>query len=454
MQALGEIMSRYGTLKTAASLAGADSNKIEQQCQTSEEINKGTFKRMFFKVRLISMISAFFFANTFLLIFQAVFFRSPLYLISILLSLAIGMGFFWLCHRQFLKIDYETIILLPEAKKTFDIYFDRYKKRTINSLLLFVGLSAFFVSRTFERSPLSNMNHDELSALFILNMNIILLGLSICFKNVIYLLYLGKAADRQMRISVQKYIGKATVICIVFLFISLVGTYILNRFLYNPFIILYILTAIFIVVFFGINYKTRAKLVIKNLRINKLRFAVFFMAAVVLFTIEYMKTDFWVLQPYISGVSSIEHTEHEISYDDKTGVYTIAAGENDFKILHLTDIHLGGSANSVYKDYKALEACRKLITYTKPDFVIVTGDLVFPMGIMSRLFNNQAPVIQFANFMRNIGIPWAFTYGNHDTETMATGDRKEIQELYESLSLQPSKNLLYPHTQPKILTGA
>ena len=50
--------------------------------------------------------------------------------------------------------------------------------------------------------------------------------------------------------------------------------------------------------------------------------------------------------------------------------------------------------------------------------MIVTGDLVFPMGQAISL-NNRAPIMQFASFMRNIGIPWAFTYGNHDTEEMS-----------------------------------
>lgn len=66
--------------------------------------------------------------------------------------------------------------------------------------------------------------------------------------------------------------------------------------------------------------------------------------------------------------------------------------------------------------------------------MIVTGDLVFPMGVMSFSLNNEAPVVQFASLMRNIGIPWAFTYGNHDTERHATGTREEIDKLYQTLS--------------------
>lgn len=72
------------------------------------------------------------------------------------------------------------------------------------------------------------------------------------------------------------------------------------------------------------------------------------------------------------------------------------------------------------------------------------------MGIMSMSFNNSAPVGQFAAFMRNIDIPWAFTYGNHDTESLATTSKRDLNELYKSLSYKTSGNLLYPYVQPDV----
>ena len=64
--------------------------------------------------------------------------------------------------------------------------------------------------------------------------------------------------------------------------------------------------------------------------------------------------------------------------------------------------------------------------------------------------NNTAPVGQFAAFMRNIGVPWAFTYGNHDTESMATTSKEGLDALYRSLSYKTSGTLLYPYVQPDI----
>ena len=111
---------------------------------------------------------------------------------------------------------------------------------------------------------------------------------------------------------------------------------------------------------------------------------------------------------------------------------------------------MGGSNFSYRKDKLALSAVYKLIEYTKPDLVIVTGDLVFPLGIMSFSFNNSAPIMQFASFMRNINIPWAFTYGNHDTESLAVLSEQEVDALFQSLSFKKSRNLLYPYIQPNI----
>ncbi len=117
----------------------------------------------------------------------------------------------------------------------------------------------------------------------------------------------------------------------------------------------------------------------------------------------------------------------------------------------MTDIHLGGSLYSYQKDLKALQACFAEIEYTKPDLVVVTGDMCFPLGIMSMSFNNTSAVHQFAAFMRNTGIPWCFTYGNHDTESLASTGKQELNDVYKSLSYKTSKMLLYPYVQPDIM---
>lgn len=165
---------------------------------------------------------------------------------------------------------------------------------------------------------------------------------------------------------------------------------------------------------------------------------------------HYLSRDIWMVQPYINSVKCLSETNNSIQYNDQTGVYTINKERDDFKILQLTDIHLGGSVLSYDKDLKALKTAYYLIEQTRPDFIIVTGDLTFPVGYSSFSFNNTAPVEQFAAFMRNIGIPWAFTYGNHDTESYAASSKNDLNGLYKSLSYKTSKNLLYPYKQPSI----
>lgn len=159
----------------------------------------------------------------------------------------------------------------------------------------------------------------------------------------------------------------------------------------------------------------------------------------------------WYIQPYIATVPKVKHRQLDIDYNTKSGVYTIHNNENsEFKILQLTDIHIGGSLFSYAKDIKALEAVYKLINYTKPDLVVVTGDFVFPVGIESYSFNNYTPIMQFASFMRNIGIPWAFTYGNHDTEFIASHSEEELNSLFEIFSYESTGSLLYTTVQPDV----
>lgn len=165
---------------------------------------------------------------------------------------------------------------------------------------------------------------------------------------------------------------------------------------------------------------------------------------------QIMALDHWYLEPYIHSITRISKNADQIVYNARTGVYTITSEKDEFRILQVTDIHLGGSFLSMSKDKLALQAVYRLIQQTKPDFIIVTGDLVFPMGAISFSVNNRAPVIQFAEFMKRIGIPWAFTYGNHDTEASALMDEEAFDEIMKSLSYQNSGNLLYPYIQPAI----
>ena len=150
------------------------------------------------------------------------------------------------------------------------------------------------------------------------------------------------------------------------------------------------------------NLKLRKKFITANIVINRRRIAVFLLMAVCISGYQFLTRDTWYTQTYINSIPIVGDHGDPVVYDERTGVYTITSSTDDFRILHLTDIHLGGSLYSYQKDMKALRACYAEIEHTKPDLVVVTGDLTFPMGIMSLSLNNSAPVGQFAAFMRNI----------------------------------------------------
>ena len=102
------------------------------------------------------------------------------------------------------------------------------------------------------------------------------------------------------------------------------------------------------------------------------------------------------------------------------------------------------------KHISALQTVYDLIDRTRPDFIVVTGDFVFPLGIESFSFNNYTPMMQFCSFMRNIGIPWALTYGNHDTEFVASHSKEQLDELFRQFDYQRTGTLLYTAEQPEI----
>ena len=59
-------------------------------------------------------------------------------------------------------------------------------------------------------------------------------------------------------------------------------------------------------------------------------------------------------------------------------------------------------------------------------------------------------MMQFVSFMRNIGIPWAFVYGNHDTEFVASHSEEELNQLFMKLSYETTHTLMYPMYNQKL----
>ena len=105
--------------------------------------------------------------------------------------------------------------------------------------------------------------------------------------------------------------------------------------------------------------------------------------------------------------------------------------DGDFKVMHLTDIHIGGGFMSKDVDRKALNAVATMVTKEKPDLVIATGDIAFPVPYTAGTFNNHSGAMAFANLMESLGVYWDVTFGNHDAEAYSYFDREAMGKFYE-----------------------
>ncbi len=119
---------------------------------------------------------------------------------------------------------------------------------------------------------------------------------------------------------------------------------------------------------------------------------------------------------------------------DRTNGQTVITKEagKPFRILQLTDIHIGGGPFSRKKDKLALAAVEKIVGAANADFVIVTGDVCYPLWPWSGTFNNMRGSRKFADLMNKLGMEWTLVYGNHDTESFAFYNKERLSEFYMS----------------------
>ncbi|MBR2591048.1 MAG: metallophosphoesterase [Clostridia bacterium] len=115
--------------------------------------------------------------------------------------------------------------------------------------------------------------------------------------------------------------------------------------------------------------------------------------------------------------------------DDATGFYTFTT-DRELKVVQLTDTHLGCGFLSLASDKQMLKTVETMLRAEKPDLVIVTGDAFFPVP-ESGTFNNANELKVFSTMMNNLGIYWAFTFGNHDCQAMAYLDEAALAQRLE-----------------------
>ena len=137
---------------------------------------------------------------------------------------------------------------------------------------------------------------------------------------------------------------------------------------------------------------------------------------------------------YIDSFTKIEYEDQLTpEYDENGAAYFVTDGE--FKVMHLTDVHLGGSLLSIGDDKKAMNAISAMINTEKPDLVVITGDISFAVPWGGTL-NNKYAHDMFIRFMENLGVYWTVTFGNHDSELYNYYDRSDVAGFYENESLK------------------
>lgn len=134
---------------------------------------------------------------------------------------------------------------------------------------------------------------------------------------------------------------------------------------------------------------------------------------------------------YIKTLPSVKNTDRLQVEKDADGYYTIIS-DRDVKVVQLTDVHLGGGWMSKKDDRKAINAVAAMILEEKPDVVITTGDISFPVPFSAGTFNNQYAARIFATLMETLDVHWTVTFGNHDSEVYSIYNREKMGEFYSS----------------------
>ena len=129
--------------------------------------------------------------------------------------------------------------------------------------------------------------------------------------------------------------------------------------------------------------------------------------------------------------SKVQYENQLVPQRDENGNWYFTT-DGDFKVMHITDVHIGGGFLSKGYDEKALNAVAIMVTREKPDLLIVTGDVAFPVPYTAGTFNNYSGAKAFANLMESLGVYWDVTFGNHDSEVYTYFDREDMSAFYGS----------------------
>lgn len=136
-----------------------------------------------------------------------------------------------------------------------------------------------------------------------------------------------------------------------------------------------------------------------------------------------------------TSYEKVSFEEQLVPEKDENGNWVFTT-DREFKVMQITDVHLGGGFLSTAKDEMAMNAVAAMIKTEKPDLVIATGDIAYPVPFQAGTFNNKSGARQFIELMETLGVYWTVNFGNHDTEAYSYFDREYISELYSGEELK------------------
>lgn len=137
---------------------------------------------------------------------------------------------------------------------------------------------------------------------------------------------------------------------------------------------------------------------------------------------------------------SFEQVQYEnqlVPQKDSDGYWTFTT-DREFKVVQLTDVHIGGGLMSKKSDARAMNAVAALLTAEKPDLVVLTGDMVYPVPFQAGTFNNSISTKMIISLLETLGVYYTVTFGNHDSEFYATHTREQISDMWSDPSLKYS----------------
>lgn len=139
------------------------------------------------------------------------------------------------------------------------------------------------------------------------------------------------------------------------------------------------------------------------------------------------------LRNYIKSFDAVEYSADRLVPVKEDGYYCFKT-DDDVKVMHITDIHIGGGFWSYRNDKKSIYEVITMLQAEKPDFVILGGDNTYCVpGIGyngGNTFNNRMVTRTVIELFEHEQVYYTTVFGNHDTEAFDVANRDEVGRIY------------------------